>query len=95
MADQDLYTFEYDGKRFDLECVSSKDLEAWVDNWWAEHCQEEACRNGEIIKSEGEIITFRFSDDGETIDHKREKYPLEYEHYHGDYAEHNTHWGLS
>jgi len=90
MVNQDLYTYEYQGKRFDLECVSKKDLEEWVDNWWAEQCQHESLRNGETRNDECEIITFRFNEDGEAIDHKREKYALSYEHYHGDFAEHNT-----
>lgn len=90
------YTFEHDGERHDLECTTQKAVEEWADEWFSERCHEgdRALRNGESFSDEGFIIKYQVDDDGVVTDLERTKYALEYEYYHGDYAEHNTHWGL-
>lgn len=41
-----------------------------------------------------ELIQFFTADDGERVITQRKFAVVEYEHYQGDYAEHNTHWGI-
>lgn len=93
--DNILFDFECDGERHDLECATKEAAAEWADNWFAEKWADEGLRNGETREDEGEIIGYRYDDEtGEKVEVSREKYALEYEAYHGDYAEHNTHWGL-
>lgn len=96
MADEIFYTCEVDGERQDLECKTANEVREWADNWFAEKCQESdyPLRNGQTFSDEAVLIKYSVNDDGEETELEREKMVLEYEHYHGDYAEHNTHWGL-
>lgn len=89
-----LYTFEHDGERMDLECASKVAVTNWADDWYAARCQSKhsPMKNGEEFEDEGFIIKYLHNDDGEFAELSREKYRLSYEHYHGDYKEHCTHY---
>lgn len=90
---QVFYTFEHDGKRMDLEFTDKQKLIEWLDEWFAEKWADEGLRNGETREDEGEIIAYTVDDEtGEPVDISREKHALAYEHYHGDFAEHNTYY---
>lgn len=77
------------GDRFGLECATNEAAEKWADEWWAEQCREENLRNGQVRTETAFIIKYQMTDDGKE-DLCRERYMMEYEHYHGDFAEHNT-----
>ena len=95
------WTFEYDGEIFDLEMESEAALFEYIDNWWAEKHSDEEMKNGETREDTGFVVQFTRPETpeeielhGDMIELSRAEYPLSYEYYHGDFAEHNTHWGL-
>lgn len=91
---QIFWEYEYDGELSDGEYGSQKAAQAAADEWWAERCQDnEGMRNGETFEDDIELVAFKHTDD-DPVEIARTKSSVEYEHYHGDYAEHNTHWGL-
>lgn len=77
------YDAEFNGKRIVIECKSKRDAEDYLDNMFAEMCEE--IEHGEIMEDEAEILKIDAST-GDVIG--RSKYGLFCEGYHGDYAEH-------
>ena len=78
------------GEEHDIECATAEKAEEWAQDWWAGRAWEDGCnRNGETAEAEGELVQYQ-QDDGDPEEISRQKIALFYEHYHGDYAEHNT-----
>lgn len=94
MANEIFYDFEHDGERMVLEFTDEKKVCEWADEWFAARFDDEEMRNGETREDEGYIIKYSTDDDGEETIIERKKHELYYEYYHGDFAEHNTHYGL-
>jgi hypothetical protein len=90
------FTFEYDGDMFDLECINRVDAERYADTWWEDDVlsNHSPISNGETFEDYGFIIEFYFNEDGDSVEIGRDKYPLYYEYYHGDFVEHNVWWGV-
>lgn len=86
---QYFWTFERDGEVFDAEFSSQKEAQEWADDAFAEQCQEEGPRNSETF-SEEIFLLRRYCDEntGDWVEVERIKSAVEYEHYHGDHAEH-------
>lgn len=84
------WEYEYDGELSDGEYGSKKAAESAADEWWAEHCNDsyEDMRNGETFEEEIYLVGFKLNDDGDPVEVARIKSSVEYEHYHGDMAEH-------
>ncbi len=83
-----LYTFEYGGKRFDLERSTAREVEVFADDWYAENCP--AMPDGTTSTDVGYIIRYSIDDEGNEVELHREEYQLEHHHYHGDLIEHRT-----
>jgi len=89
-----LYNFEHDGEMMDIEANTKQQAEVWADEWWKDRCQEEGLRNGDFRDSQGEIIKLVYDKNNEAIEKERTTHELLYVEYQGDFAEHNTLWGL-
>lgn len=90
MTIQTLYwTFERDGEIYDAEFTSKEAALESAEEGFAQQCEDEGgWRNGDTQEAEIELIQFHYDDDGERIIDHREEAVLEWEFYHGDYAEH-------
>ena len=84
------YNFEYDGDIKELQADSPEAAEKWANEWFAERCEQCGERKA---KDEGYIVEVSLDNNDEPWERGRDKIALEYEYYHGDFAEHNT-WGL-
>lgn len=93
MTDDILYMVDYHGKEVAEGPDRAKVVKS-ANEWFAEQSEDVPMRSGDTREAECEIIKFRYDDDGEMVVLSREPHTLNYEYYHGDYAEHNTHWGL-
>lgn len=82
------WTFERDGEKYDAEFKSQAEAQESADDAFAEQCAEDSPRNGDTFDEEIFLIRFYIDDDGETHEVERIKSAVEYEHYHGDLAEH-------
>lgn len=81
------FDFEYGGTRLGFEAETKEELITSVDLWWEDRCsEEEDLKNGETVEDSGDIV--ELDENGEEV--SSEPYDLFYEHYHGDWAEHNT-----
>lgn len=86
------WTYIVDGEVYDVDFNTQAEAQASADEGFAEQCQEDSPRNGESFSEEIELIRYSYDDDGERVIHERIDGSVDYEHYHGDYAEHNTHY---
>lgn len=82
------WTFERDGEIYDAEWETQALAQAEADEAFSEQCQEESPRNGETFSEEIFLLQFHYEDDGERVIDQRIKGSVDYEHYHGDRAEH-------
>lgn len=86
------WEYEYDGELSDGEYGSKNAAQAAADEWWAEQqADNEGMRNGDTFEADIELVGFKVGD-SDPIEVARMKSTVEYEHYHGDLAEHGT-WG--
>lgn len=93
------YTMSHDGEVFDLEFTSKQKLLEWAEEWLAERvtaAPEEPIRNGDTFIEDIVVVTYEQEDGSTDMDRivSCEPEQIEYTHYHGDYEEHNTLWGL-
>ncbi len=87
------WTYVYDGDIYDADFSCKNAAQKAADNWWAERCQDnDDMRNGEVFEEDIELIAYTYDDDNERKLFTTVKSAVEYEHYHGDMAEHGT-WG--
>ena len=82
------WTFERDGEIYDAEWETQELAQNSADEAFAEQCQEESPSNGEEFSEEITLIRFHYDDDGERVIDERIPGSVDYEHYHGDRAEH-------
>ena len=83
------WTYERDGDLKDYERATQQEAQAAADEDFDEECSErEGLRNGDMFDDAIELVRFHYDDDGEQIIDERIPSTVEYEHYHGDYAEH-------
>lgn len=86
------WTFERDGEIFDAQFSTQEEAQQWADEGFADECADEGgWRNGET--TEADIDLLECEDDEDTGERKilqRIPSTVEYEHYHGDMAEHGT-----
>ena len=83
------YSIIYDGDDFGHEHGTIEAAQAWADDWWAERCEEEGGRNGEVVADEVEIVRCHYTYD-DLVEDERIPYRVEHEFYHGDRKEHGT-----
>ena len=86
------WTFERDGEVFDAEFDTQAGAQKWADEGFADECADEGgWRNGETTSADIELLEFDWNEEtGERDIKQRVKGTVEYEHYHGDMAEHGT-----
>ncbi len=87
------FNFYYQNKLTLADYATKESLVTAINNWWSEEYLDHinsAPVNGQEYIGEGEISSI--NDDGEET--SRDSVFFSAEHYHGDYAEHNTHWGM-
>jgi len=90
-----LWTYERNGEWFDGDWQTKEAAKQYANDRFAEEFDDEPASNGSVEEEEAFLISFTYDNEiGERIEKTREKITLSFEHYHGDYAEHNTHWGL-
>lgn len=85
------WTYEYDGELTELEgLLTSAAAQEAADEWWSDYITEmhDGLRNGDVIDGEIILVRFHLDDDGEQVIDERVPAVVEYEHYHGDRAEH-------
>lgn len=88
---EELWTYEADGDLYeDGEFSTRGAAEEFADNEFAEQCQEDSPRNGETFSGELTLIRYHRDEEDEMVIDERIESALEYEHYHGDLAEHGT-----
>lgn len=88
--ENDYWTFEGDdGEIFDGEFDSQAKAQEYADDRFADKCCDDGeMRNGETASEDIVLIHFKYDDEGEMVEIERVDSTVEYEHYHGDYAEH-------
>lgn len=88
------WTFEHDGENQDLDLASQEAAEQAADDYWADKFSDESLPNGTVREDSCELIAYSVNAAGDEFELARKKHNLCFEAYHGDFAEHNTHWGL-
>ncbi len=90
--ENDYWTYEdKDGEVFDGEFESRQAAHEYAEQKLADRCCDDGdMRNGETREEEIVLIHFKYDDEGEMIKLEREDDTIEYEHYHGDLAEHGV-----
>lgn len=88
------WTFEHKNTVFDGNWNSKKELISWLENWWADKVDQDHddLRNGEVYQDECKLIKFHYDENGEMVQDETIDYVLSYEHYHGDFEEHNLYY---
>lgn len=86
------WTFERDGKIFDAEFDTQAEAQQWADEGFADECADEGgFRNGDTAEADIELLEFEWDEEtGERKILQRINSTVEYEHYHGDFAEHSV-----
>lgn len=85
------WTFSLDGELSDSEFYNSEDCLKALDDHFAEKIQQdENLKDGDTRICAAEIIRFRYDDNEERDVIYSKEVLVEYEHYHGDIAEHGT-----
>lgn len=82
------WNVKHDWEVIDFEAASMDEAMKLAQEWWEEKCQDfdPPLRNGEEVSDIAWAVAF--DRDGNQL--QAHKFDLYYEHYHGDYAEHNT-----
>ena len=90
MTDQSFWTYKYDGELQDHECATQADAQAKADAWFDDYVADthEGLRNGDVVDDEITLVRFHYDDEGEQVIDEELPGTVEYEHYHGDHAEH-------
>ena len=71
------------------ECDSIEEAKRLSDDWWSDHCLD---YSDNVTRTDTfQIVTYNTETDERLA---TESYEVRDDCYHGDYAEHNTHWGL-
>jgi len=84
-----LWTYEMDGEVYDGDFYTRQGAQRHAERDFAEKCQDQSPANGEVFEADGFVlIQFSNKDDGDCTEWERIEGVLEYEHYHGDHAEH-------
>jgi len=87
------WTYERDGEIFDCEFDSQSEAQAFAENIFIEECEDEGgWSNGSGSEDDIVLIEFTYTDDGDRAEIQRIESTVEFEYYHGDFAEHGT-WG--
>lgn len=87
----EFWTYIDDGAWKDCE-FESRDEAINEATEWLVH-ENDGLKNGQIVRKEIKIIRYRYDDETfEPIVVSEEDFEIEYEHYHGDFAEHCS-WG--
>ena len=90
-SDAIYWTFEKDGEIFDADFDSQEEAQQWADEAFCQECEE--CgeySNGDTESEEIVLVQYRYNDDGERDIIGRVDSTVDFEFYHGDFAEHNT-----
>jgi len=82
----------YCTESLDLECDKKSHVKNIVDAMWSHDWDNGDLKTGDIFTDECELVQFYYNYAGVKIEVRREIYHLEYEHYHGDIAEHGTYY---
>ena len=88
MTDQSFWTYKRDGELQDLEKATQAEAQKAADDAFEEECGDRDLRNGDIVDDEITLVRFHYDDEGEQVIDEELPGTVEYEHYHGDYAEH-------
>ena len=90
MTDKSFWTYKYDDELQDLDLDTREAAQAKADDWFAQYCQDthDDLRNGDELDAEIVLVKFHYDDQGGQIIDEEHESTVEYEHYHGDYAEH-------
>ena len=87
------WSFIYDGEENETDYKSKNEAQVAADALYAEkQADNEGMRNGEVFSEDIDLIAYTLNEDGERKLFTTVKSVVEYEHYHGDAAEHGT-WG--
>jgi len=86
------WTFEIDDEIYDADFKTSKECLQALDEFYAEKVREEEwdLQNGDKRSCDAKILRFAYNDNNERFFFSRLSVVVEYEHYHGDRAEHGT-----
>lgn len=88
----DFWNVEKDGSECGYQADTLEQAQELADSAFADQCCEETTpRNGEEF--EEDVVFIKYEYDADLADYKeteRKEGRVFYEHYHGDYAEHNT-----
>lgn len=91
VLENDYWTYQdQDGNIYENEFSTMKEACDHIDAEFAEACLEMEPTNAQTFNRDYELINFKHDSEGEIIEKGRVKYVSEYEHYHGDLAEHGT-----
>lgn len=84
------WTYEdWNGERFDAEFKTEAEADAHAQEKFAAECEDrDDVRNGDIFDEEILLIKFHYDENGDAVDDETKPGVVEYEYYHGDYAEH-------
>lgn len=85
------FSFIYDGEFFELEYASKRELFNFIDYWWEQTQLDSGTvfYNGDVVEDVCAVVEYRLTDIGTPAIINQEEYIMEFEYYHGDYAEHN------
>lgn len=79
------------GEIFDAEFADKAEAHVWADEAFCDECLDEGgWKNGQTASAEIELIKFHYDENGERRIVEREKTTVDFEYYHGDYAEHSV-----
>lgn len=84
-----IYKVFHEGDEILDETATLEGAKKFADEWWAEACQD---FGDNVTRTDTvEIFSYNIETDERLA---TESYEVSDDCYHGDYAEHNTHWGL-
>lgn len=82
------WTYERDGEIFDAEFETQEKAQQYADDIFGEQCDDDGERGS--CSEDITLIEFDYDDDGERVEKQRIPSAVEYEYYHGDFAEHSV-----
>ena len=92
MTTEFTWNLVYDGDEIEFEAPTKEKLIEDAQEWWATRWQDHRMANGEVRQDDAWAVAL--TEDGTKL--QAHKFLLHYEHYHGDWKEHNTmHFGGS
>lgn len=84
------WTYAFDGEYHDAEYDSCKECIQHMNDDFAEQCLAEDMKNGQVHECKAEVVNFFYNMDNDRVILETMPITVEYEHYHGDLAEHGT-----